>query len=157
MHLNIQYSSYFFYSIQFQATAKRCHLDRSQCESFSTWILPDICKVLNQKNQIWTDLMASTQPKIRCPINSPVVKFRNATVDYSLIAHLPMDGFTWIINLKVFKPIVNIRHKKRLIFCVMIEVTVMNSQQLEKSKRRNTKELSSQREVKSENCSLPNN
>lgn len=101
--------------------------------------------------------MASTQPKIRCPINSPVVKFRNATVDYSLIAHLPMDGFTWIINLKVFKPIVNIRHKKRLIFCVMIEVTVMNSQQLEKSKRKNTKELSSQREVKCENCSLPNN
>lgn len=96
--------------------------------------------------------MANTQPKIRCPINSTVIKFRNATIDYSILAHLPLDGFTWIAYLKVFKPIVNVRHKKRLIFCVMIEASVIKNQQLENSLRKNTIQRKCRKDVKPENC-----
>lgn len=108
MHYSKRYSHYFtnlLHYFQFHATAKRCKIDRSQCKHFNTFVLPDICKVFDQKNQIWTDLMAHFQPRAKCPIKASIVKIVNATKDYSLIAHLPLEGYTWIIDYKIFKPI----------------------------------------------------
>lgn len=119
-------------------------MDRSQCEHFNSFIIPDICKVFDQTNQIWTEIMSHTQPKIKCPLKSTTFKITNATIDYSLIAHLPLDGYTWIIYLKVFKPIAKVRHRKRMMICILAEATIVTTKQ--ETKRR--EQLSTQLPIK---------
>lgn len=143
MHYSKRYSHNvinLLHYFQFHATAKRCKMDRSQCEHFNTFVLPDICKVFDQKNQIWTDLMAHFQPRAKCPINASIVKIVNATIDYSLIAHLPLEGYTWIIDYKIFEPFKNVRHKKRMVLCIISEATVTNTQEEGKKRRHTTTE-----------------
>lgn len=102
-------------------------MDRSQCESFNTWVLPDMCKVINQENQLWSDIVAHTHPTIKCPMKPSTIKYVNATIDYSLLAHLPFEGYTWIIHIRVFKSMAKIRYRKRLLFCMLVEATITNN------------------------------
>lgn len=97
----------------------------NQCENFDTFVICDICKIINQKNQYWSDLIAHTEPRAKCPFKPSTMKIVNATMDFSYLAYLPMDGYSWIFTIKFFKPIANIRYKKRSLFCIMSESTVL--------------------------------
>lgn len=115
------------YIFQFQAIAQRCNMDRSQCEHFNTFLLPNICNVFDQKNKVWSEIMAHAQPKLKCPVKDRIVRIVNATIDYSILAHLPLDGYIWIVYMKIFKPLANVRHKKRLILCTISEYNITKS------------------------------
>lgn len=56
-------------------------------------------------------------------------------MDYSYLAHLPLDGFTWIRTLKFFKPIATVRNRKRLLFCLLSETTIMKKRSEVKNKQ----------------------
>lgn len=99
----------------------------TQCVNFETLIIRDICKIADQKNQIWSDAIDHTQPRAKCPLKKGTIKVTNATIDYNYIAYLPVEGWTWTLFLKAFKPIVNVKHKKQMLFCIMLEVTVTKS------------------------------
>lgn len=101
----------------------------NQCDNQHTFVIPDVCKIFNQKNIAWTDLMLHTIPKTKCPLKPPLLKFRNATSDVSFLTYLPLDGYIWTVSVRMFKPIANVRHKKRLLFCIMIEATIQRGGQ----------------------------
>lgn len=97
----------------------------NQCDNHFTFVLPDICKVFNLKNNMWSDLAASANPRLRCPIKPPGFEIRNATIDLNYLSYLPLEGFTWTVTFKIFKPIRNVRHKKKMLFCIINEGSVV--------------------------------
>lgn len=110
---------------QIQVNAKGCDLHMNRCDNQHTLYLPDLCKIANQKSQIWNEAFTHIHPKMNCPLKPPNYRFVNATMDISFISHLPLDGFIWTITIKTFKPIPNIRHKKRMVFCLMAEGSIL--------------------------------
>lgn len=68
--------------------------------------------------------MAHMQPNVKCPIKLRNVKIVNATIDFSLIAHVPLDGYTWILSNKIFQHLPNVRHRKRLLMCLISSATI---------------------------------
>lgn len=96
----------------------------SQCENFGTYPISDVCQILDQKNKIWSDSVAHTQPRAKCPFNKTSVKVTNATINLAYITFLPfISDYTWILYFKAFKPINHLRHKKRLVHCFIVEAT----------------------------------
>lgn len=108
-----------------QVDGKRCDIRMSQCEHFGTFVIRDICKVINQKNKIWTNVIAHTEPRAKCPFHPSTIKIVNATIDYSYVLYLPLDGYTWVGTMKFFKPIVGVRNRKKLLMCLMSEQTIL--------------------------------
>lgn len=97
----------------------------NQCENFGAYPIPDLCKILDQKNKIWSDTVEHTQPKAKCPFNTTSIKVINATVNLAYIAHIPfLSDYAWVFYFKAFKPINKMRYKKRLIFCYIAEATI---------------------------------
>lgn len=131
-NLNSQPFLKILYHFQLQVTAKRCDFNMSLCENFNAITIPDLCKLMAQKNKLWDDLIAHMKPPPRCPINTAAIEISNATMDLSYIGYLPIAGYNWISAFKLFKSITNIRHKKHLLFCIMFESTVAKSQRGEK-------------------------
>lgn len=87
--------------------------------------IPDLCKILDQKNKIWSDAVEHTQPRAKCPFNTTSIKVIDATLNLAYIAYVPfISGYTWVLYFKAFKPIKKMRYKKRLIFCFIAEATV---------------------------------
>lgn len=99
----------------------------NKCDSRQSFTFPDICKVFEQKNQIWSDLVAHMQPRMKCPIKPSIIRVRNATSDTTFITHLPFDDRIWTITFKTFKRIPNICFKKRLVSCLMLEASILRS------------------------------
>lgn len=95
----------------------------TKCEDFDTFVIRDICKIADQKHQIWSDVIEHTQPKAKCPLNKGSIRVTNATIDYIYLAYLPIEGYTWTVFGKAFKPIANVKHKKQLLFCIVVEAT----------------------------------
>lgn len=117
----------------------RCDFNMTKCEPFHTFIIRDICKIFEQKNQMWTEVVAHTKPRVKCPFKAVPVKVTNATVDFSYITHLPLGGYTWIITFKVFKSIPHIRHKKQMIFCILSESSAIESIKSSRESTRSSK------------------
>lgn len=111
--------------MQLQIIGKRCDIKMSQCENFGSFLVRDFCKILEQKNKIWSDTVEHTVPRAKCPFKSKSIIISNATVNLAYIAYLPfISDYTWILHYKAFKPINEVRQKKRLIYCFFNEVTV---------------------------------
>lgn len=96
----------------------------SRCDHFDTLIVRDICRVLNQKNRMWTDFIDHTQPKAKCPFTENSIKVMNATVDLGFVSYLPLEGFLWINSLKLYKSVESVQHEKVLLFCIMSEAHI---------------------------------
>lgn len=107
-----------------------------ECENFFTFSMPDICQILDQKDQIWSDFIAHTKPRAKFPFQAgSIIKVVNASIDLNFLRDAPViTGYTWISIFKAFKSIKNMQYKKKLLFCFMTEVTV-------KSTRKNWKGL----------------
>lgn len=71
--------------------------------------------------------MEHMQPKPECPLKMPSIKLLNATADLRFASRFPLDGFTWITSLKLYKSIAHVRHKKQLLFCIMCETPITKS------------------------------
>lgn len=97
------------------------------CENFNTFIIRDICAIIDEKNKMWTDVVEHTEPRPKCPFDKKSLKMTNATWDMSYVDHLPLDGHIWIFFMKLFKSIPNVRHKKESIFCMMFESKITKS------------------------------
>lgn len=119
---------------QLQVILKRCDFNMDQCENFDTFIIRDICVVLEEKDQIWSDFVEHTEPKFKCPFNRTSIKVTNATVNMSYLDHLPLDGYIWVISGKLFKSIPNVRYKKQLLFCMMSESKITKSNWKDRNK-----------------------
>lgn len=109
--------------------ARRCDLNMTQCEDYDTIMIRDICNVLSLSNQMWTDFAQHTTPKAKCPFDMKSIMVTNATVDLGYVAYLPLDGFYWSFLFKVFKSILRVRNKKKLLFCGSYEAIITKTHQ----------------------------
>lgn len=107
--------------------AQGCDLKMNKCDSWQSFTIPDMCKVFEQKNQIWSDLVAHTQPRMKSPIKPSTIRVRNATSDTTFITYLPLDDRIWTVTFRTFKRIPNIRFKKRLVSCLMVEAAIFKN------------------------------
>lgn len=82
----------------------------TQCFDFETIIIKDICTAVFKKDMLWSDLVAHTNPKPKCPLIGPSYTVANATIDFGQIANWPVDDYTWIVTFKAFRTIANVRH-----------------------------------------------
>lgn len=112
---------------QIHITTKRCDLNLTKCEDYNTLIHRNICDFWNKKSPIFNAFLDQVQPKLKCPLNMHSIKISNATADLNFAARLPLDGYTWITTIKMFKSIAHVRHKKRLLFCLMSQNTITQS------------------------------
>lgn len=85
----------------------------------------DICRLMDLKDQLWTDFMSQTE--LKCPFKKTVVKVDHGIIDLGYIAHLPLSGYTWIFTFKVFHSDAKTRNKKKQIFCLNVRMTVTKS------------------------------
>lgn len=115
------------HAFQLQVIPKRCDVNLTQCENMETIAIRDICKILDMGDQLWTNFMANTQPKAKCPFNMKVIKVTNATVDLGYIANLPLDGFTWVLHFKSFPSAGKPKYKKHLLYCGSAEIVITKS------------------------------
>lgn len=99
----------------------------------------DICKVLNMPDQLWSEFMVKTQPKLKCPFNMKSIKVTNATVDLGYISYLPFDGYSWTLTLKAFKT--NARRKKQLVYCGIYELTAIKAHRERGKNNSNSKSM----------------
>lgn len=111
---------------QIQIYAKRCDFNQSHCENFETFSIPDLCKIIDLENQLWSDFMKNTEPKPRCPFNMPKILIKNATVDLGYVAYLPLDGYVWNFTVKTFKS-GKARQRKQLLHCTTYDVIAMKN------------------------------
>lgn len=105
--------------------AKRCDFDLTQCESFNSVTIPDVCKILDMEDQLWTDFMAHTHPRIQCRYKPTTIKVMNATIDAGYVAHFPLDGYMWTFTLKMYK---RVGHRKIVLYCQSFDVVVTKIQ-----------------------------
>lgn len=109
---------------QVQIISKRCDLNMTLCEHFDTFVVRDVCKILNLQDQLWSDFMVHTEPKLKCPFGNSTIRIKDAVIDLGYVAHLPLDGNTWTFTVKVFKPGAIARHRKRFMFCITFEIAI---------------------------------
>lgn len=114
-----------YFKVQLKST--RCDLNLTQCENYDTVTHPNICEIMNKYIKVYTDLADRMKPNPKCPLDMPSIKILNATVDLSFAARLPLDGFTWITSIKLYKSIAHVRHKKQLLFCLISQNTITKS------------------------------
>lgn len=117
-----------FVSFQLQIIVKRCDFNKTKCENFDTILLPDVCKLFELKDKLWTDFMMHAHPKLKCPFNMKTIDITNATVDLGYIAYLPLDGYDWTFLMRTFNPPAKGQKKKQMLFCGMYEVIVTRGQ-----------------------------
>lgn len=60
-------------------SAQRCDLNLTQCEDFGKITIPDVCRILNQRNSFWADFMTNTKPKLICPLKN-VLNYRRLMI-----------------------------------------------------------------------------
>lgn len=82
---------------------------------------------MDLEGQLWSELLKGVRPKVGCPFNKTTYTVTDAVVDFGYVAHLPLDGYTWTITDKIFKPGVKKRQKKRLLFCESFEFTIQKN------------------------------
>lgn len=99
----------------------------SACKNFLSFVVPNGCQVLEQKDKIWTDFVDHTHPRAKCSFKKGSIKVVNATINLNYLRNLSfLRQRTVTLIGKTFKPIKDIGHKKRLLFCFMAEATVQS-------------------------------
>ncbi|KAL4097345.1 hypothetical protein QTP88_022139 [Uroleucon formosanum] len=78
----------------------RCDPDGINCEYFQTWTFTNLCKVLNEKNQIWSRWYSSFDPSLVCPLNKVNYKINNGTFDMgsALLLYPQATDYQWKLN-----------------------------------------------------------
>lgn len=94
------------------------------CESYDSFVIRDLCKIIGLSDQFWTDFMAHTHPKVKCPFTTETIKVTNATVDLGYLSYLPLDGYIWTFSFKVFQPIAKAKDKNRLLYCGSSQINI---------------------------------
>lgn len=78
--------------------ANRCDSGMTKCEKQPTIKFTDICKRLNDKKAFYYDAVRKTKPPFVCPIKADRYVIQNASVDFSILALLPLSGFHWYVD-----------------------------------------------------------
>lgn len=112
----------------------RCDYNMTQCESFDSFAIRDICRIIDMDGQLWSDFFAHFEPTLRCPIKKTSIKITDSVVDLGYIAHLPLSGYTWNFIFKVFKSGIGKRSRKQLIACITYDVTITKTRPEKRNK-----------------------
>lgn len=112
-----------FHLLQLQIIAKQCDYNMTHCIHFDTIDVRDICKLMKMENQLWSEFISHSEPRIGCPFKKGTIKITNGVVDMGYLAHFPLDGYTWNFVMNTFKS-AHGRQRKRLLFCITFEIIV---------------------------------
>lgn len=111
------------------------------CETYDTFTIRDLCKIIELSDQFWTDFMAHTHPRAKCPFDMKTIKVTNATVDLGYLSYLPLDGYIWSFFIKAFQSIAKAKDKYRMIYCGVSEVNITRTHAGRKRNQKPTPKL----------------
>jgi hypothetical protein len=105
----------------------RCSLDLKTCEKYSQRNFNGLCDILQDENSYFASFFQSLSPQLKChPLKAGVYTAPNSTIDLQIFTYLPIDGYFWIIQLKLVEQRKNSASKK-LIMCINAESKVVKT------------------------------
>ncbi|XP_031618261.1 uncharacterized protein LOC116337652 [Contarinia nasturtii] len=110
--------------LYFKMSAIECSLSRGKCNDLLAKGTPDICNYINKPNSIWSNVVNTSKPPLRCPIKAGTYHVENSTFDLSLVSRIPIDPCTLMINLTIFDYFPVSNRKRRDLVCISVKVTV---------------------------------
>lgn len=107
---------------------RRCDFKKVHCDDFGIFVIPDLCNTFEQRNKIWSDIVAHTKPRPKCPLKKGNLQIVNATVNFNYMRNTPFArGYRWILFFRSFKSINKSRQNKRLVFCYFADSIAKDS------------------------------
>lgn len=110
-------------SIDFVMESSKCSLDLKICEKGSTRNVKEMCKKFSDTNAIYSFLFDAVKPRVSCPIKAGNYSVPAGTVDLSLFAMLPVDGFIWVVSYKLVATEKGSKIKK-VVLCMRSETKI---------------------------------
>lgn len=137
-HLNhIQYSGYLESSrevngpLELILETSRCDINMKKCEKFSTQKFTKVCHMFEGKNNIFTSVLATMQPTLRCPIKNQRYEAVNSSMDMTTLAYLPLTGSIFMSTAKLFS---GESKKAEMVLCTSTEMRIIRARKEKKTK-----------------------
>lgn len=118
--------------IELKIHLTRCNVDMSYCVNYDSLSIQTLCSKFTEKQSLWAIFVESFEPQLKCPLQKNTYKVTNGTLDLTVAAQFPIEGFHWILKFEFYEghspadknagqePI-------RLLMCLDSDVTVRNS------------------------------
>ena len=120
--------------LEFTIDVNKCDQGMKKCEKNPTQKLKKPCQRLTDTRAFYYPTLTSIQPKIECPIIAQRYTATNATLDLSPFTYLPINGYIWVISLKLFS---GIDKARELAMCVEINLKTSKTPNVRKRIDRN--------------------
>jgi hypothetical protein len=113
------------------AESNRCSLDMKTCEHYAKRNYNGLCEAFAEKNDMFAGFYRSVEPRLQChPLKSGKYSTLNTTLDLSAFSFIPIEGWIWIMKLRVVE-----KNKKgtsqKAAWCVDAEVKITKTRKLE--------------------------
>jgi hypothetical protein len=104
--------------------ASRCSLDMQNCEKFMTYNFKQVCKKLAGSAILFKNVINAITPRLICPIVPGLYSVAESTIDVSVFALVPLDGYVYVINVKAVSGDKESSTRK-MAFCYNMEAKVV--------------------------------
>lgn len=71
----------------------RCNFEMKNCEKASTFNFKELCKKMIDPLPLYSKVTKNIQPPLKCPIEAGNYTIMQSVLDFSIAAHLPIDGY----------------------------------------------------------------
>lgn len=110
--------------IELKIEANRCDLKMTQCEKYPGFNFNSTCQRFKDKRSLFHEAWLTFKPPFECPFTPQKYVTKNASIDFSLLAPMPISGYAWLITVKL----VNVDEKRReTALCILFEIKVIRA------------------------------
>lgn len=104
----------------------RCSLDMKTCEKYPGANIRGLCEKFEQKNAFYTPIFENFKPAIKCPLKPDIYTLKESKMDFSLFSLIPLDGYVWVVTIKVLSAESGIK-KKEVAMCLNTETKIVRA------------------------------
>ncbi|CAG9800450.1 unnamed protein product [Chironomus riparius] len=101
--------------------ANRCDHSLKKCEKYVAGKNSGMCEIFNGKSGLFTDVLKTFEPQIKCPWMPGKYVAKNSAFDLSSISVLPSEGYTWVVTIK---GLAGDGKNKKLVMCMYVEAKI---------------------------------
>jgi hypothetical protein len=87
--------------IDLSTDTNRCSLDLKSCEKYGSRNIRGLCKMIDNPILFFSDVFAKIKPPTKCPLMPGNYTISESEIDLSLFNYAPVDGYVYMINLKI--------------------------------------------------------
>lgn len=104
--------------------SSRCTLDMKNCEKYNIINLREVCKNLFNSTLIYSNVLASITPPLKCPILPGNYTIQETELDLAILAYAPFDGYIYITSIKLASTN-KVAKTRKILFCLNVETKIV--------------------------------